>query len=150
MSSYHLFHLQVSSETFSPKCTMYFNLNIVTYSSTCINLTFCFTLYLQQTVCGCDLLRTHGKSYVCDVNGFSFVKTSKKYYDDAAQVLVGLVVQELAPQLYKPYNLDVQEEIPAVEALEGTMLELRCVVGVIRHGDRTPKQKMKMEVRHPR
>lgn len=122
--------------------------NIVTYSI--INLTFCFTLYLQQTVCGCDLLRTHGKSYVCDVNGFSFVKTSKKYYDDAAQVLVGLVVQELAPQLYKPYNLDVQEEIPAVEALEGTMLELRCVVGVIRHGDRTPKQKMKMEVRHPR
>ena len=96
------------------------------------------------------MLRTHGKSYVCDVNGFSFVKTSKKYYDDAAQVLVGLVVQELAPQLYKPYNLDVPEEIPAVEALEGTMLELRCVVGIIRHGDRTPKQKMKMEVRHPR
>ncbi|KAL9985509.1 hypothetical protein ACROYT_G007924 [Oculina patagonica] len=104
----------------------------------------------KQTVCGCDLLRTHGKSYVCDVNGFSFVKTSKKYYDDAAQVLMSLVVQELAPQLYKPYNLDVQEEIPAVEALEGTMLELRCVVGIIRHGDRTPKQKMKMEVRHPR
>ncbi|XP_074614886.1 inositol hexakisphosphate and diphosphoinositol-pentakisphosphate kinase 2-like isoform X2 [Acropora palmata] len=104
----------------------------------------------KQTVCGCDLLRTHGKSFVCDVNGFSFVKTSKKYYDDAAQVLVGLVVQELAPQLYKPYNLDVQEEIPAVEAVEGAMLELRCVVGIIRHGDRTPKQKMKMEVRHPR
>ena len=25
----------------------------------------------------------------------------------------------------------------------------RCVVAVIRHGDRTPKQKMKMEVSHP-
>lgn len=29
-------------------------------------------------------------------------------------------------------------------------MELRCVVAVIRHGDRTPKQKMKMEIRHPK
>ena len=27
--------------------------------------------------------------------------------------------------------------------------EVRCVVGVFRHGDRTPKQKMKMTVSHP-
>ncbi|XP_022797686.1 inositol hexakisphosphate and diphosphoinositol-pentakisphosphate kinase 2-like [Stylophora pistillata] len=104
----------------------------------------------KQTVCGCDFLRTHEKSYVCDVNGFSFVKSSKKYYDDAAQVLIDLIAHRLAPRLYKTYNLSAPEQIRKVEVTEGTKLELRCVVGIIRHGDRTPKQKMKMEVRHPR
>ncbi len=28
------------------------------------------------------------------------------------------------------------------------MMELRCVIAVMRHGDRTPKQKMKMEIRN--
>ncbi|NXN36844.1 VIP2 kinase, partial [Rhinoptilus africanus] len=72
-------------------------------------------LAFKQTVCGFDLLRANGQSYVCDVNGFSFVKNSMKYYDDCAKILG---------------------------------MELRCVIAVIRHGDRTPKQKMKMEVKH--
>uniref|UniRef100_A0A8C9VCV0 Inositol hexakisphosphate and diphosphoinositol-pentakisphosphate kinase n=1 Tax=Scleropages formosus TaxID=113540 RepID=A0A8C9VCV0_SCLFO len=62
-------------------------------------------LAFKQTVCGFDLLRANGHSFVCDVNGFSFVKNSMKYYDD-------------------------------------------CHMQLIRHGDRTPKQKMKMEVRN--
>ena len=113
------------------------------------NLFFIYFIF-QQTVCGFDILRTPGTSYVCDVNGFSFVKTSKKYYDDCAQVLTSIILQELAPQLYTPYHLVANEELIPATTLEGTMMELRCVIGVIRHGDRTPKQKMKMEVRHPR
>ena len=37
--------------------------------------------------CGFDILKCRNKSYVCDVNGFSFVKTSVKYYEDAASIL---------------------------------------------------------------
>ncbi|XP_053330479.1 inositol hexakisphosphate and diphosphoinositol-pentakisphosphate kinase 2 isoform X4 [Spea bombifrons] len=108
-------------------------------------------LAFKQTVCGFDLLRANGQSYVCDVNGFSFVKNSMKYYDDCAKILGNMIMRELAPQFHIPWSIPLEaEDIPIVPTTSGTMMELRCVIAVIRHGDRTPKQKMKMEVRHQR
>ncbi|KAG7985469.1 hypothetical protein I3843_03G026900 [Carya illinoinensis] len=114
----------------------------------------------RQAVCGFDLLRSDGCSYVCDVNGWSFVKNSYKYYDDAACVLRKMFLDARASHLSSaipptlPWKLN--EPVQPSEGLTrqgsgiigtfGQSEELRCVIAVIRHGDRTPKQKVKLKV----
>jgi inositol hexakisphosphate/diphosphoinositol-pentakisphosphate kinase len=123
-----------------------------------------------QTICGFDILRVHDESYVCDVNGWSFVKNSVKYYEDCSILLAKYLERALAGS-QDPFNTRMSEgdhpseistsgahqlldtaalEQPiAEENLGNQQEELRCVLAVIRHGDRTPKQKMKMNVCHP-
>ncbi|POM63027.1 Inositol hexakisphosphate and diphosphoinositol-pentakisphosphate Kinase [Phytophthora palmivora] len=153
----------------------------------------------KQTICGFDILRVRDASYVCDVNGWSFVKNSEKYYDDCGILLTQYLEQALAgggmagedfgtdssafssvtfrfapdgpppnAQLSEPPTAhrhamlrgpstsiaesEVSEADSITDGNEDSMYqeeELRCVLAVIRHGDRTPKQKMKMNVCHP-
>jgi inositol hexakisphosphate/diphosphoinositol-pentakisphosphate kinase len=120
-----------------------------------------------QGVCGFDLLRSQGRSYVCDVNGWSFVKNSYKYYDDAACVLRTMFLEARAPHLNVklsclPWSRTEQplepEESNGMTRQESAVLagtfgqseELRCVIAILRHGDRTPKQKVKMKVTQDR
>ncbi|KAJ2704197.1 inositol hexakisphosphate and diphosphoinositol-pentakisphosphate kinase, partial [Coemansia spiralis] len=92
-----------------------------------------------QRVCGFDILRAGGRSMVMDVNGWSFVKGSDAYYDEAARVL-DLRFQEALR--YRWFARFVDPDAVGRATYESRWV-LKAVLDVCRHADRTPKQKIK-------
>ena len=108
----------------------------------------------KQNICGFDILRSKGISYVCDVNGWSFVKGNKKYFQDCAILLRKIILSNIDPNLLIKHPISMQIAPVYKEMIlrnkSGKMEEeLHSVVAVFRHADRSPKQKMKLVVEHP-
>ncbi|CAD6946725.1 unnamed protein product [Tilletia controversa] len=139
----------------------------------------------KQNICGFDLLRVAGKSYVIDVNGWSFVKGNDYYYDRCAEILgkfckahartqlfpsamsisgsgLGLAAGASGPRPTSSASSIHHFGSPGVQhdggaAVSGAATsgsgnpgekepsrwEMKTNVTVFRHGDRTPKQKLK-------
>ncbi|ANQ10448.1 Acid phosphatase [Plasmodium coatneyi] len=117
----------------------------------------------QQTVCGFDILRTTMGPFVCDVNGWSFVKGNIKYYNDCAHILRAMFLAKLEEKYNiiprdladNWYNIENEEEVLRKTFRQPDDLhcshheELCSVIIVMRHGDRKPKQKMKFLTDRP-
>ena len=103
----------------------------------------------KQNVCGFDILRSKDRSYVCDVNGWSFVKGNKKYFEDCAIQIRKIVLSNLDPDLLMKFPIKIDKGIVLNKVIVNDEEELRSVVAVFRHADRSPKQKLKCIVEHP-
>lgn len=63
-----------------------------------VALPSCSVVCLLSVCCLCsfDILRTSRGPFVCDVNGFSFVKSNVKYYDDCSSIIRLYFLKKLA------------------------------------------------------
>lgn len=84
------------------------------------------TQIFQQNVCGFDIIRTLNKSYVIDVNGWSFVKNNDDYYDFCADTIDKVCESSKG-------------------GIDWSKRKVISIVRVYRHCDRTPKQKYKVK-----
>ncbi|KAJ3355953.1 hypothetical protein HDU83_002238 [Entophlyctis luteolus] len=96
----------------------------------------------EQTVCGFDLLRADGKSYVIDVNGWSFVKGNLEYYDKCTSILNQLFTKVGNSVASIGLGLGWNSMSSPSDHIENQW-QLKAFLSVLRHGDRTPKQKAK-------
>ncbi|KAG5440144.1 hypothetical protein PCANB_001713 [Pneumocystis canis] len=93
-----------------------------------------------QTICGFDCLRVNGKSYVIDVNGWSFVKDNNEYYDNTSRILRQIFID--AARKKKSGISSITQTVSSL-SLEQNSWRIKGMFSVLRHADRTPKQKFK-------
>lgn len=105
----------------------------------------------EQMVCGFDLLRIGNPSekdaeaLVIDVNGWSFVKDNDEYYQkcaDTLRVMFYSAARERANRSVRPI-LSTSPSHPA-PMTEPRGWKIKGFIVVLRHADRTPKQKFKL------
>ena len=102
----------------------------------------------KQHICGFDVLRTNGGSLVCDVNGFSFVKGNRRYYDDCAFLVSKFFTDTLSTKQVitnLPLGSPGAPSSESEREPDGDDMRLRSVIVVMRHGDRKPKEKLKFK-----
>jgi len=101
----------------------------------------------KQQICGFDLLRDRrNRPYVIDVNGWSFVKNNRKYYDDCARIIKEMC--QKFDRVNQPYFFSQKIQRPCLKGnavVDSKQRILRGVFAIFRHGDRTPKQKLKVK-----
>ncbi|KAI5964259.1 VIP1 [Candida pseudojiufengensis] len=102
----------------------------------------------KQAICGFDLLRVNGNSYVIDVNGFSFVKDNNEYYDSCASILRNLFIDAKKSRDLLKNRVPKSLQKSQFEEKEQKWV-FKGLVSVTRHADRTPKQKFKYSFKSP-
>ena len=97
-------------------------------------------------VCGFDILRVGpDEAFVVDVNGWSFVKDNDEYYQKCADTLRAMfyaAARERAGRAVRPL-LSTSPSHPATPVAEARGWKIKGYIVVLRHADRTPKQKFK-------
>lgn len=67
-------------------------------------------MIFDQQVCGFDIIRSKGKSYVCDVNGWSFVKGNQQYTKDCSFLLRRFIYEKFFPNIVENLNKEWKTE----------------------------------------